>query len=78
MVIMMLSSVQKERFICISMPLLPKAFQLSPTLGAKSVNSGGSFHCPQVYWGNTSHLHWAWLAGFKLEQGVIEVHRQLR
>ena len=24
------------------------------------VNSRGSFHCPQVYWGNTSHLCWAW------------------
>ena len=22
-----------------------------------NVNSGGSFHCPQVHWGNTSHLH---------------------
>ena len=37
-----------------------------------NVKSRGSFHYPQVYWGNTSHLCWAWLAGFKLgyhEQG---------
>ena len=22
------------------------------------------FHCPQVHWGNTRHLCWAWSGGF--------------
>ena len=27
-------------------------------------HSDVGFHCSQVNWGNTSHLHWAWSAGF--------------
>ena len=47
MVIMMLSNVQKEGLICIDMPLLPNAFQLSPTVGAKSENSGDHSTAPR-------------------------------
>ena len=34
------------------------------TLDGKMLHSGIGFHCSQVHWGNTSHLHWAWSAGF--------------
>ena len=69
---------QKEGLICINMPLLPKAFQSSPLLDAKSVTQWGIIPLPQVYWGNTSHLHWAWLAGFKLGYHEQGVNRPLR
>ena len=44
--VMMMSNVQKEGLICISMPLLPKAFYLGPTLGAKSVTQWGIIPLP--------------------------------
>ena len=30
------------------------------------LHSDVGFHCPRVHWGNTSHLRWAWSAGFWL------------
>ena len=30
------------------------------------LHSGIGFHSPQVHWGATSHLHWAWSAGLHL------------
>ena len=59
-------------------PCYPKLFSQAPYWVPKVLHSGGSFHCPQVHWCNTSHLHWAWSAGFKLryhEQGVIYAQR---
>ena len=61
--VMRLSYVRKKGSSA-NMPLLPKAFPSSPTLGAKVLYSEIGFHSFQVHWVNTSHLCWAWLAGF--------------
>ena len=42
----------------------PKLFLQAPHWVPKVLHSDVEFHCPQVHWGNTSHLCWAWLAGF--------------
>ena len=66
---------QKEGLICINMPLLPKAFHLSPTLGAKSVTQWGIIPLPPGILGQYQPLVLglvSWVQAWAYhEQGVI-------
>ena len=69
---------QKEGLICISIPLLPKTFYSSPTLGAKSVTQWGIIPLPPGILGQYQPLVLvSWVQAWVLQAGGEQTTTQI-